>query len=44
MERRAIILCLVYSHTATENKGPEKIAKRLVDPGIPVIKLDEEHL
>jgi putative NIF3 family GTP cyclohydrolase 1 type 2 len=38
------INCLVYSHTATENKGPENLAKRLVDPGFPVLKLNEEHL
>jgi len=37
------INCLVNSHTATENKGPENLAKRLVDPGIPVVKLAEEH-
>jgi len=42
--RGQCINCLVYSHTATENKGPENLAKRLVDPGIPVEKLDEEHL
>ncbi|UCH33201.1 MAG: Nif3-like dinuclear metal center hexameric protein [Armatimonadota bacterium] len=38
------INCLVYSHTATEAKGPENLANRLVDPGIPVVRLNEPRL
>ena len=38
------INCLVYSHTATENKGTENFAKLLADPGTPVVKLNEPHL
>lgn len=38
------INCLVYSHTATENKGPQNLAIRLVDADISVVKLNELNL
>jgi putative NIF3 family GTP cyclohydrolase 1 type 2 len=36
--------CLVYSHTATENMGPQRLAEYLAQSEAPVLKLNEEQL
>ena len=36
--------CLVYSHTATENMGPQRLAEYLAQSEVPVLKLKEEQL